>query len=58
VAQLGVEMRDRLVEQVSGRVLHQRSTECDPLLLSARERGRHSLRQVGHFDKLEDLAHP
>jgi len=36
-AQFGVEIRERLVEQQSGRLAHQSARECNPLALAARE---------------------
>src|SRR5581483_4635231 len=54
LAQLRVEVRERLVEEEQGRLHHERAREREPLLLPARERGRVPRREL---PELHDREH-
>ena len=58
VAQLGVEVGERLVEQQQARRRRQRPGQRDALLLAARQLVRVALGQVAELDELQHLAHP
>ena len=51
-----VEVRERLVHQEEPGPHDQRPREGDPLLLAARELGRHPAGEVAHLDELERVA--
>ena len=55
--QLGVEARQRLVEQEGRRVGDQRARQRDPLRFAARALVRHLVEQVGDPHHLGDFAH-
>ncbi len=56
-SQLGIEARQRFVEQERRWVGHQRAGERDPLRLAARALARHLVEQVRDAHHLGDLAH-
>ena len=56
VAQLGVEVRERLVEQQQRRLRHDRAGQRDALLLAARELARQAPLQTLKPDQLQRLA--
>ena len=53
MAQLGVEMGDRLVEQRHGRPLDEGACERDPLLLAAGQLGRQPRTQVAYLEDIQ-----
>jgi hypothetical protein len=53
VAQLGVEMGDRLVEQRHGGPLDESARERDPLLLAAGQLGRQPCTQVAYLEDIQ-----
>ena len=57
MAQLGVEIGQRLVEQQQLGPAHQGAADRDPLLLPARGRRRLAIERVGDPQELGDLAH-
>src|SRR3954453_6510720 len=57
-AQLGVEVRERLVHQEHLRVAHERAAERHPLLLAARELARLAVQQRLELDRRRRAAHP
>ena len=58
LAELGVEVAERLVEQQEPRFLDQRARHGEALLLAARELGRIPLREAAELDHVERPAHP
>ena len=58
VAELGIEVGQRLVEQQQARPADQRAADRDPLLLAARERARPAGERVADAQHLGDLADP
>ena len=57
LAQLGVERRERLVEQEDLRLFHQRAGERDALALAARQLIRHARAEVAELNEVEGLLH-
>ena len=55
-AQLGVEVRERLVEQKHAGVAHQRAADRDALALAAGQLGRPAVEQVGDLQHLGSRA--
>ena len=55
--QLGVEARQRLVEQERRWICHQRARQRHPLRLAARALARHLVEQVRDVNHIGDLAH-
>ena len=53
VAQLGIEIGQRLIQQQQLRLHHQRAREREPLLLAARELGGVAVHQLVERDRLE-----
>ena len=58
LAQLGVEIRQRLVEQQELRLHHQRARERKPLLLAAGELGGVALGEFIELHRREHAHHP
>ena len=58
VAQLGVEVGQRLVEQQQVRLVHQRAGQRHPLLLAAAQQRRRAIGQMAELHARERLAHP
>jgi hypothetical protein len=56
-AQLGVEVRQRLVHQEDVRPPHDRPTQGHPLALAARERGRAAVEELHQLHHLRRLQH-
>ena len=56
-AQLGVEARQRLVEQERRRIRDQRAGQRDALRFAARALARHLVEQMGDANHIGDLAH-
>src|SRR5262249_6566424 len=54
----GIEGRERLVEQQPLRMAYQRSSQRDPLPLSARELARIAICHGGQLEQLEEFLHP
>jgi hypothetical protein len=57
IAQFGVEVRERLVQQQQVRRMREGPGECHTLLLTAGELMRVSLGVLTEFDEFEDLGH-
>ena len=55
-AQLGVEVRQRLVEQEDADLAHQRAADRDALALAARQLGRLAVEQLGDLQHLGGRA--
>ena len=58
VAQLGVQMRNRLVEEEDGRLANEGTAERYALLLAAAQLGRHAAQQLVDLEHPGDRAHP
>ena len=58
VAELGVEVRQRLVEQEDGGVAHERPADRDALALAARELVRPAVEQMVDLQQLRRLRDP
>ena len=56
-AQLGIEVRERLVHQVDARLAHDRPPHRHPLALSARQLPGLALEELGQPEQRGDLAH-
>ena len=54
LAQLGVEVAQRLIEKNDARVVDDRPGECDALALPAREFRREAVAQIAESDEIED----
>ncbi len=58
VAQLGIEIGQRFVEQEQARIAHDGAADGDALALAAGELARQALQQAGDAQHLGGLAHP